>query len=400
MARRSYGSGSLTVRRGKWFGQWRVGGSLVGRVLGPIRKEGTREGLTRAQAEQELRRRMEVEGGPPVPVHARLSLVEAGERYIRYVEALGRRRSTVQGYESTLRVHLARAFAGKTLDKIEPDDLEAFIARQRRAGRSSKSIVNYLTLLQSILTFAQKRGWLRGENPCRFVDRPRIESNEDIHFLDQEELEAVLAVEPKHDFDPMLRVLYATYAMAGLRLGELRALRWRDVDWVAARVRVRRNYVRGEYGRPKSKRSSRSVPLADRLAGELERHFQASAYQGDDDLVFGNPQTGKPLSASIVEDRFRWRLDKAEVRRVRVHDLRHTFGTRMAAAGVPMRTLQEWMGHRDFKTTLIYADYQPSAYEGELAERAFPAVINSVINLSETKSNQAHPTPLNQAKQD
>lgn len=57
---------------------------------------------------------------------------------------------------------------------------------------------------------------------------------------------------------------------------------------------------------------------------------------------------------------------------MRFHDLRHTFGTRMAAAGVPMRTLQEWMGHRDFKTTLIYADYAPGAKEAEWAEAAFP----------------------------
>jgi integrase len=56
---------------------------------------------------------------------------------------------------------------------------------------------------------------------------------------------------------------------------------------------------------------------------------------------------------------------------VRFHDLRHTFGTRMAAAGVPMRTLQEWMGHRDFKTTLIYADYAPSEHERLFIDRAF-----------------------------
>jgi integrase len=55
----------------------------------------------------------------------------------------------------------------------------------------------------------------------------------------------------------------------------------------------------------------------------------------------------------------------------RFHDLRHTFGTRMAAAGVPMRTLQEWMGHADFATTLIYADYQPGAHEAELVAAAF-----------------------------
>ena len=48
-----------------------------------------------------------------------------------------------------------------------------------------------------------------------------------------------------------------------------------------------------------------------------------------------------------------------------------TFDTRMAAAGVPMRTLQEWLGHRDFATTLIYADYQPCAREADLVDDSF-----------------------------
>lgn len=69
--------------------------------------------------------------------------------------------------------------------------------------------------------------------------------------------------------------------------------------------------------------------------------------------------------------RFKAAAKRAGVRDVRFHDLRHTFGTRVAAAGVALRTLQEWMGHRDFKTTLIYADYQPSDHEAELIERAF-----------------------------
>jgi hypothetical protein len=72
------------------------------------------------------------------------------------------------------------------------------------------------------------------------------------------------------------------------------------------------------------------------------------------------------------------------VRRVRFHDLRHTFGTQMAAAGVPMRTLQEWLGHRDIKTTMIYADYQASDQERELVERAFRGPIRGP-KLSETQ---------------
>jgi integrase len=55
----------------------------------------------------------------------------------------------------------------------------------------------------------------------------------------------------------------------------------------------------------------------------------------------------------------------------RFHDLRHTFGTTMAAAGVPMRTIQEWMGHRDLATTQRYTDYVPNEREVEMVDRAF-----------------------------
>jgi integrase len=143
-----------------------------------------------------------------------------------------------------------------------------------------------------------------------------------------------------------------------------------DVDWPSQRVRVRRNYVRGRLGTPKSKRSTRAVALADVLGGELDHHYKASAYQADDDLVFAHPHTGGPSDRSKLLKRYKKALKRAGVREVRFHDLRHTFGTRMAAAGVPMRTLQEWMGHRDFKTTLIYADYAPGANEAALVNAA------------------------------
>jgi integrase len=171
------------------------------------------------------------------------------------------------------------------------------------------------------------------------------------------------------------RVMYLTAAMTGMRQGELLGLRWRDVDWTAQRIRVRRNFVRGEFGTPKSKRSSRSVPLASRVAAELERLFQNSPHKGDDALVFAHPLTGKPIDRSKLLKRFKSALARAGVREVRFHDLRHTFGTRMAARGVPMRVLQEMMGHRDFKTTLIYADYAPSEREAEWVEEAFATSI-------------------------
>ena len=103
--------------------------------------------------------------------------------------------------------------------------------------------------------------------------------------------------------------MYLAAAMTGMRQGELLALRWRDIDWPARRVRIRRSFVRGEFGTPKSKRSSRSVPLADRLAGELDRLHRETVYRHDDELVFAHPHTGKPIDRSRLLKRFKAALD-------------------------------------------------------------------------------------------
>jgi integrase len=350
-------------------------------MIGPKRPSGSREGLTRAQAERELRRRMDIERPS---VTARMTIADAGERLIAHLEGLGRKPTTLDTYHSSLRAHLAPHFGTRSLDRIGAEDVEALIGTMRRNGAGAKTTINALTLLHQICAFGRRKGWCR-DNPCEGVDRPQIEESADVRFLDQSELDALLrAVSLDDALGSTDRALFLTAAMTGLRQGELLALRWSDVDWKASRLRVRQNYVRGHWGTPKSKRGSRSIPLADRVAGELERHFQRSAYQADGDLAFAHPHTGQVLDHSRLVKRFKKALKAAGVREVRFNDLRHTFGTRMAAAGVPMRTLQEWMGHRDFKTTLIYADYAPSAQERELVERAFRGDIRG-DNLSETE---------------
>jgi integrase len=120
--------------------------------------------------------------------------------------------------------------------------------------------------------YAEKRGWARA-NPVALADKPRIEPRDsDIRYLEIGELEALIGAVPDDELGAVERVLYRTAAMTGLRRGELLALRWRDVDWPSGLIRVRRNFTRGEFGTPKSPRSSRAVPLADVVAGELERH--------------------------------------------------------------------------------------------------------------------------------
>jgi integrase len=373
--RRPRGTGSLFVKRDSagqetWYGKWWVGKAQVKRRIGPKRAPSTRQGLTRTQAEAELRRMIgAIE--PALARRERITVAEAGELHVARVRMMGRKRATVQSYDSVVRVQLAPYFGARTLDRIGRREIEGFIAHMARSGRSAKTTRNALGVLHSIFEYARREEWVLA-NPCTLVDKPTApEGDPDIHFLDQEEVEALLRSVPDDDLGRVERRMYLTAAMTGMRQGELLALRWLDIDWPAQRVRIRRNFVRGEFGTPKSKRSSRSVPLADRLAGELNRLHQETPYRHDDDLVFAHPRTGKPIDRSKLLKRFKAALERGGVRPVRFHDLRHTFGTRMAAQGVPMRALQEMMGHRDFKTTLIYADYAPSAREAEWVEAAF-----------------------------
>ncbi|MDQ6606934.1 MAG: tyrosine-type recombinase/integrase, partial [Actinomycetota bacterium] len=128
-------------------------------------------------------------------------------------------------------------------------------------GQSVKSTLNYVGFLHGIFDFASRRGWV-SVNPVKLVEKPKHRDDDpDIHFLDQTELDALLAAVPPDDLGRVERVMYMAAAMTGMRQGELLAVRWRDVDWSARRIRVRLNFVRGRTGTPKSKRSSRSVPL-------------------------------------------------------------------------------------------------------------------------------------------
>jgi integrase len=150
----------------------------------------------------------------------------------------------------------------------------------------------------------------------------------------------------------------------------------------------------GAYTTPKSRRSSRAVPFHDRLGGELDQHFKRSAHQADDDLVFCHPETGNPYDASKLRKRFVKARDRAGIRpEVRFHDLRHTFGTLVAAAGVSMRTLMEWMGHRDLSTTLVYADFAPGTSETDLLDRAFAPKADTKVDTKVSDIEEHLETP-------
>jgi integrase len=401
--RRPHGSGSLYPSKDgrSWVGHWRHDGVQMKRVLGPMRKPGTRDGLTRAMAEKELRRRM-AEEKPARSTSERLTLVDVGQRYQRHLESIGRKRSTVVAIESACRVWLIPTLGDRTLDHIRGEDVEDLMARMAQGDRPGrpkskplgpKSIRNYVGTLSAIYRWAMhpRRGWATS-NPVDEVDLPEIDDNGEIHYFEPDEVEALRRHAVDGAYRQLDRTMYLAGERTGLRHGELIALRWMDVDYPAMRLRVRQNYVLGEFGTPKSKRSSRSLPLDEQLAGELERWRKTTAERlgrepADDELVFADPIAGGPLSKAGDNRRFKRALRAAGLDETRrLHGLRHSFGVRCAAAGVPIRTLQEWMGHRDIATTQRYADYAPSPHESAMLAAAFaPRGNNPSNDLSESQ---------------
>lgn len=370
--RRAYGTGTLRVVGGSWLASWYgPDGRRVQRRVGAVQTEGRANGLTKAQAERVLRRMREIESPRSAPDGQRVTMEQAGDEFCQRLELRGRRKSHRLTVASDLRNHIGPFFASKTLDRIRPEDIERYVAAKRKT-LAIKTIRNHVNTMHSVFELGLRKGWCQ-INPVKLADRPTVMKTETrIQFLDQPELEKLLdASYPDDAFGRIEPTLYLTAAMSGLRQGELLGLRWRDVDFEARKLRVVSPFVRGEFGDPKSPGSGRSVPMAERVAVALRELRERSYYGRDRDLVFCHPETGKPLDRSKLVRRFKQALDRADVHRITFHELRHTFGTRMAGAGTPMRTLQYWMGHADSKTTQIYAHYRPSDQEAAAVDRAF-----------------------------
>jgi integrase len=384
--RRRRGTGSVVIRSGVYYGKWRESdGRQVMKRLGLVRPRGTRDGLTQVQAEAELRRLMS-DTHASVAREDRRTIAELAEAHLAIKQNAGLKRSTARGYESVVDAHLVPFFRQRTIDKITEASVAGLDKKLREDGLKAQTRRNVLGLLGAMLTTAKKKGWA-STNVIADYEKPRkgrSDTDDELRYLTLEEVEAVLRAVPDDPVGEVERALILAAATTGMRRGELLGLRWKDVDWRARKIRVARTYVGGREDTPKSDSSRRAVPLSNRLATELERLREVSPYTSDDDPVFTHPRgTGLPLDGSAVSKSFKRALRRAEVREVRFHDLRHTFGTMMASSpNVSMRTLQAWLGHSDPATTAIYAHFAPSSHEAEWVDEVFGA------SFPETSTNE------------
>jgi integrase len=254
-----------------------------------------------------------------------------------------------RGYEQILRVHLVPAFSGKTVRSITVEDVQRYKSdRLKKDELSPKTVNNHLGVLGSLFEDAVK--WRYAvHNPVRQVKPCRVDRvDEDFDFWTAEESERFLAA--IREVRPRWFPFFLTALRTGLRLGELAALRWGDVDFTSRKVHVRRSYSHGVETTPKSGKG-RSVPMSAQLYTALAEHKLAN---GGNERVFLSDE-GEILDNNRVKHPF-WRgIEKAGVRRIRIHDLRHSFASQLVIAGESLFKVQRLLGHSEATMTQRYA---------------------------------------------
>jgi integrase len=358
----------LERKRGAaWYAKYRLpDGRQFQRKIGPAWTERGRPPagyFTRRSAEAWLRDLLDQarRGTLPGMVRTGATFADAAEEYLRYVEHdRGRKPSTVRGYRSAIEAHLLPVFGSIPVEAVTTEAIERWIATVDRSPRTRNKLV---VLLHGIFARAKKVYGLRA-NPAAEVEKFPQRRSGDIEVYSPEEVWALVrAAASEQD-----AAIYLTAAFTGLRRGELIALRWRDVDFGGSAIRVRASFAGGALTTPKSGKV-RSVPMAPEVAAALAKLGERQGWTDDDDLVFVGVG-GSYLDGSALRRRYEVAVKAAGIRRLRFHDLRHTFGTRMIAKA-DIRRVQEWMGHADVQTTMKYLHYAPRPDDAALVAEAF-----------------------------
>ena len=296
------------------------------------------------------------------------------ERYLTEVAPATVRPNTVHRYRQEVRLYIGPALGKVPLDKLRPDQISAFY--QDQLTRISAGSVRRLhALLRRALTVAV-RWQLVGWNPVMAVDPPSL-SRVEVQPYSEEETRQFLAAVSGSRFEAR----WLLGVVSGMRQGEVLGLSWQDVDLVEGTARVRQalQYQPGnglQLVPPKTARSRRTVPLpqvtVDALRLLQERHAESRVKAGefweDWGLVFST-EVGTPIHPRNDYRDFQLIVERAGLRRVRLHDLRHTAASLMLAQGVPARVVMEVLGHSQISITLNTYTHVSAGLSREAADR-------------------------------
>jgi len=278
---------------------------------------------------------------------------------------------TYHNYLSQIRNHILPALGKKKLRSLKLEDVEGLYRSMSASGLSSATVRYAHAVLRRALRQAVVRG-LVARNVAEGASLPRV-SQKDAQAFTPGEVRRLLRAAK----DDRLGALFVLAVTCGCRQAELVGLRWDDVDLEAGRLTVRRQVQRSRDGSgmisgPTKNKKSRTIRLGavavealrahrERQAGEVAR---AGGLWGDPDLVFAST-IGTALDPSNVVSRsFKPLLRRAGLLDIRFHDLRHACATLLLSEGVPVKVVQEVLGHSSVSVTMdVYSHVLPDMQE-------------------------------------
>lgn len=357
--RRGHHEGSIFKRKdGRWCAAVSLPGNRRRYIYGKTRQEVARK-LTAA-----LRA---VQDGLPLPPE-RLTVARFLQDWLESARPALRPR-TWERYEECVRLHIAPLLGKLALARLTPSHLQRLYSQKLEEGLSPTTVFYLHAVLHRALGQAERWG-LVARNVASLVTPPRA-ARQEMKTLSPEEARRFLEAAQGER-------LYALYVLAittGMRLGELLALRWRDVDLERGVLRVTATLQKTRDGylfaEPKTERSRRQVVLSPSAIEALREHrlrlleerLRLGDAWEDHDLVFPN-EIGRPLDRTNVSHRsFERILKRAGLPRLRFHDLRHTAATLLLGQGVHPKVVADMLGHSTISVTLdLYSHSTPAMH--------------------------------------
>lgn len=281
--------------------------------------------------------------------------------------------SAIRSYDAALESRVLPALGGKRLADVHRRDVQHMADELLGEGLDPSTVRNVLMPLRVIFRRAVEDGDL-AVNPTSNLRLPAVKGRRE-RIASPEEAQQLIAALPERD-----RAVWATALYAGLRRGELLALRWEDVDLANGLIRVERAY--DEKARvevvPKSRAGRRTVPIVGALRDELTAH---KARQGRSaGLVFGSTAE-TPIVSSNVWRRAQVAWKRAGLDPIGLHEARHTFASVLIAAGVNAKAITTYMGHASIQTTYdLYGKLMPGS------EAEATALADAYLSRSDTRS--------------
>ncbi len=285
------------------------------------------------------------------------------------------KKSTADGYEGVLRQYLRPRFGKKQLDQVSRDDIKVMINELIAKDLSRNTIRNALCVIRGMFNQAVEEGALSANPASRLGRFTRTAKGTETKGTALTSVEAATFLEAAKEICLEYHPLFLVALRAGLRRGELVSLQWGDVQLGKDEndenrfFVVRNNYVRREHTTTKSKKHRR-VDMSREVRKELailrDQRLLTAFLSGANDitaqLVFPGPDGGILDPDNLYHRYFLPVLTKAGIRKIRLHDLRHTFGSLLIQAGASIVYVKEQMGHSSIQVTVdTYGHLIPGA---------------------------------------